>query len=173
MRFAFFAYYGTHKHSDSFPAQKDSAGTAARQLNIIQEDMEKFRNRVDYIVVNFHWGDEKAEYPGSDQIFFAHSVIDAGADLIVGHHPHVLQGVEKYNDKIIAYSLGNFIFGGNSRPEYDTAVLKVELTKKTKTFSMLPVHVTYWQPELLNGEKGKNLVEYIKKISGRFKQSIF
>lgn len=174
LKIAYFAYYGTHKHSDSHPAVGDSSGTALRQLPIIKEDIEKFRTKVDYVIVNFHWGIEKAEYPGQDQIYFAHSVIDYGADIIVGHHPHVLQGIEKYKGKIIAYSLGNFIFGGNSRKMYDTAILKIELKKKKDiAVSVIPIKVNYWQPQLLNGKKGQSVINSIKKISAKFEQSIF
>jgi len=174
LRIAYFGYYGTHKHSDSHPALEDSSGTALRQLPIIKEDIEKYRTQVDYIIVNFHWGIEKAEYPGLDQIQFAHSVIDYGADLIVGHHPHVLQGIEKYKTKIIAYSLGNFIFGGNSRKTYDTAVLKIELEKNRDIkASVIPINVNYWQPEVLDDAKGQSVVKHVKKISEKFGQSIF
>jgi poly-gamma-glutamate synthesis protein (capsule biosynthesis protein) len=174
LRIAYFGYYGTSKHSESYPAQEDSSGTALRQLPIIKEDIEKYRDRVDYIIVNLHWGIEKAEYPGADQMEFAHQVIDYGADMIVGHHPHVLQGIEKYKDKIIAYSLGNFIFGGNSRIAYDTAVLKIELTKDMPIgVSVIPVNVTYWQPKMMDGEKGRELIRHVIKISEKFEQSVF
>jgi poly-gamma-glutamate synthesis protein (capsule biosynthesis protein) len=174
LRIAYFGYYGTHKHSESHPAREDSCGTALRQLPIIKEDIEKYRDQVDFIIVNFHWGIEKAEYPGADQIEFAHHVIDYGADLIVGHHPHVLQGIEKYKNKIIAYSLGNFIFGGNSRKTYDTAVLKIELGKDMDVkASVIPVIVNYWQPEILKGKEGQALIKNMKKISDKFEYSIF
>ena len=171
-RIAYFAYYGTHKHSDSNPATEDSAGTAARQLPIIKEDIAKYRDQVDYIVVNFHWGNEKAEYPEKNQVLFAHSVIDFGADIIVGHHPHVLQGIEVYKEKIIAYSLGNFIFGGNSRITYDTSVLKIEI-KKTIQASVIPIRVNYWQPTLLEGKEGELLIKKVEKLSSVFNKSIF
>ena len=174
LRIAYFGYYGTHKHSDSHPAEEDSSGTALRQLPVIQEDIEKYRNIVDFIVVNFHWGIEKAEYPGEDQIQFAHSVIDYGADLIVGHHPHVLQGIEKYKNKIIAYSLGNFIFGGNSRTNYNTVILKIELNKKKDiSASVIPIQVNYWQPELLVGDNAVQLIKSVKSISEKFQETIF
>lgn len=67
------------------------------------------------IIANFHWGIEREYLPNDTQKKLAHLAIDEGADLVIGHHPHVLQGVEKYNGKYIAYSLGNFCFGGNSR----------------------------------------------------------
>jgi poly-gamma-glutamate synthesis protein (capsule biosynthesis protein) len=174
LRIAYFGYYGTHKHSESFPAREDSSGTALRQLPFIKEDIEKYRDAVDFIVINFHWGTEKAEYPAADQIEFAHQVIEYGADLIVGHHPHVLQGIEKYKSKVIAYSLGNFIFGGNSRKTYDTAVLKIELEKgKDIKASVIPIEVNYWQPHMLQGEKGLSIITYVMKISDTFEKSVF
>ncbi|MFA5987443.1 MAG: CapA family protein [Candidatus Paceibacterota bacterium] len=65
---------------------------------------------VDHLVVSFHFGDEYDAAPSERQITLAHASIDAGADIVIGHHPHVVQRVEKYKDGIIAYSLGNFIF---------------------------------------------------------------
>ncbi len=73
----------------------------------------------DLIIASVHWGTEKAEKPSEAQVELAHDIIDAGADLILGHHAHVIQGIEKYNGKYICYSLGNFCYGGNEHP-YDT-----------------------------------------------------
>jgi len=172
-KIAYFAFYGTHKHSDSHPATKDSAGTALRRLSLIKEGITKFRDKVDFIIVNFHWGIEKADHPGKDQIFFAHKVIDYGADIIVGHHPHVLQGIEKYNGKIIAYSLGNFIFGGNSRKTYSTAILQIDISGNNIDASVIPIKVNYWQPYRLDGPEGAEVVKFIKDLSADFKESIF
>lgn len=68
------------------------------------------------ILVQVHWGIEGNNYPESSQVNLAHRAIDEGADLVIGHHPHVLQGIEMYKGKMIAYSLGNFCFGGNQNP---------------------------------------------------------
>ena len=68
------------------------------------------------IIVNFHWGIEKQYTPDENQKALAHLAVDEGADLVIGHHPHVLEGIEEYNGKYICYSLGNFCFGGNSTP---------------------------------------------------------
>ena len=65
-------------------------------------------------IVIFHWGNEKEEIPDSNQMTLGRLAIDEGADLVCGHHPHVLQGIETYKGKNIVYSLGNFCFGGNS-----------------------------------------------------------
>jgi len=77
------------------------------------------------IVVAFHWGTERETKPDDVQTMLAHLAIDSGADLVVGHHPHVLQGIEKYSGKYICYSLGNFCFGGNSNPsDKDTIIFQ-------------------------------------------------
>jgi poly-gamma-glutamate synthesis protein (capsule biosynthesis protein) len=85
----------------------------------------------DVVIVVFHWGNEKETVPDSNQTTLAHTAIDYGADLVVGHHPHVLQGIEEYHGKYIAYSLGNFCFGGNSNPsDTDTIIFQQTFTLK-------------------------------------------
>lgn len=81
------------------------------------------------IVANFHWGLELDYYPEADQVALAHAAIDAGAHLVIGHHPHVLQGIELYKGRYIVYSLGNFCFGGNSSPnDYDCMIFQQTFT---------------------------------------------
>jgi len=75
LRIGFLAYYGLRKHSDSYPATDRSAGTALRKLTYIKKDIQRLKNDADFIVVNFHWGIEKENQPGDDQILFAHHVI--------------------------------------------------------------------------------------------------
>lgn len=87
------------------------------------EEIKKARDACDYLVVYVHWGVERETMPEDYQRTLAKAYIDAGADLVVGSHPHVLQGLEYYKGKPIVYSLGNFVFG-SSIPE--TALLKVE-----------------------------------------------
>lgn len=77
------------------------------------------------VIIAFHWGSERSNQPDETQQSLAHTAVDCGADLVVGHHPHVLQGIEKYNGKYIVYSLGNFCFGGNSAPsDMDTIIFR-------------------------------------------------
>ncbi|MDD6762595.1 MAG: CapA family protein [Clostridiales bacterium] len=81
------------------------------------------------VILSIHWGVEKAAAPNDEQIEAAHRAIDCGADLVIGTHPHVLEGVEKYNGKYIWYSLGNFCFGGNSNPsDKDSAIFRIKFT---------------------------------------------
>lgn len=80
------------------------------------------------VIVSFHWGEQGRYRHTYDQSWYAYAAIDAGADIIFGHHPHVLQQIEEYNGGIIYYSLGNFAFGGNDCPaDFDTAVICQEV----------------------------------------------
>ena len=92
----------------------------------VQETIKTARAAgADLVIVAFHWGSELADSPDETQVSLAHTAIDTGADLVVGHHPHVLQGIEVYKNKYIAYSLGNFCFGGNSNPtDKDTMIFQ-------------------------------------------------
>lgn len=81
------------------------------------------------VIVIFHWGNEKEEVPDSNQMTLGRLAIDEGADLVCGHHPHVLQGIETYKGKNIVYSLGNFCFGGNSAPsDMDSMIFQQTFT---------------------------------------------
>jgi len=163
----FLGYHG----GDRFAATEDSAGIAPRFQGYIVEDVKKLRQQADYVVVNFHWGEELAEYPDEWQRELAHRVIEAGANLIVGHHPHVLQGIEQYRGATIAYSLGNFVFGGNARHSYDTAVLKVVLNGNQPSVELLPVSVVRWQPRLAEGESAMNILQLVQERSSLLQNS--
>jgi hypothetical protein len=108
-----------------FSACKDDlslAPTVERWQGIIEKMKEQGAK---LIIASFHWGDESATVPNETQVQLAHSAIDNGADLVIGHHPHVLQGIEKYNGKYILYSLGNFCFGGHKNPaDKDTMIFQ-------------------------------------------------
>lgn len=81
------------------------------------------------VVVFFHWGNEREYAPDDNQIYMGHMAVDAGADMVVGSHPHVLQGYEKYNGRYIFYSMGNFCYGGHSNPaDKDSVVVQKTFT---------------------------------------------
>ena len=98
------------------------------------EDLEACMEAVqeqgaELIIVSFHWGTEKATVPDATQISLGHLAVDLGANLVIGHHAHVLQGIEEYNGVNIVYSLGNFCFGGNSNPsDKDTMIYQQTFT---------------------------------------------
>lgn len=91
----------------------------------IKKTITKLRGESDLVIANFHWGKEYQYQYDVVQKELAYLTIDSGADLVIGAHPHVLQPIEKYKGKYIAYSLGNFVFGGNKNPsDYDTAIYR-------------------------------------------------
>ncbi len=168
-KIGFLGYFGDGWYN----ATEKRAGTAPRRVDCVTEDVRRLRQEVDFVVVNLHWGEERQHYPSEQQKQLGHKTIDAGADLVVGHHPHVLQGIERYGHGIIAYSLGNFIFGGNSRREYDTAVLQVRIAQDHVTPTLVPIHVSSSQPYRLEGREGDRVIQEVKEYSKIFKQSIF
>ena len=93
-----------------FYSSADKRGIVPLKIEFVKEDIANLKDQVDIVIVSLHWGTENWSYPSPKQIKMAHQIIDFGANMIFGHHPHVLQGVEKYNKGYIAYSLGNFIF---------------------------------------------------------------
>lgn len=99
----------------------------------MQSAIRELKQQADFVVLAAHWGAEGSYYPTQDQIDLAHGAIDAGADFVWGHHPHVLQNMEKYKDGIICYSLGNFSFGGHIYPrDFDTALIQLDVVKDTQ-----------------------------------------
>jgi poly-gamma-glutamate capsule biosynthesis protein CapA/YwtB (metallophosphatase superfamily) len=166
-RVAYLGYYGADLHS----ATPEEAGTNPALNERIAEDIKAIRDQVDWVVINYHWGEELAEQPADWQRELARFSIDHGADVIVGHHPHVLQGAEIYKGRPIAYSLGNFIFGGNSRSTYDTAVLKVALNpNRQMKVEFLPVEVQEFQPSVAEGDRGGEILQQIADRSSHFEQ---
>ena len=91
-------------------ATAESPGTAPLESDIVCEAIRQVHSQVDWVVTSFHQGLEYSDYPTSETITLAHQMVAAGADVVLGHHPHVLQGIEQYAGGLIAYSLGNFVF---------------------------------------------------------------
>jgi len=100
------------------------------ETEVITGAIRQLREESDIVVFVPHWGFETNPHRNEEQMKLAHAVIDAGADIVWGSHPHVLQEMEGYNDGIIFYSLGNFSFGGNIYPEdYDSALIQQEVIR--------------------------------------------
>lgn len=100
------ALIGTYELADGLACQDE-----------MKQNIQTAKNEGAQItIVYFHWGEEKETVPNETQVELGHIAVDAGADLVIGSHPHVIQGYEKYNGRYIVYSLGNFCFGGNKNP---------------------------------------------------------
>lgn len=94
-------------------------GVSTRNLMLnLKNDLKSLKEKTSLVIVSFHWGQENEYNPTQEQRKLGQFAVDQGADLVLGHHPHVLQTYELYGGKSIVYSLGNFVFGGNSNPRY-------------------------------------------------------
>lgn len=146
-------------------------------LSNLKNDIAELKNQNCTVIINFHWGIENSYSPNNSQKYVAHYAIDNGADLIIGHHPHVIQGIENYKGKIIAYSLGNFAFGGNRNPkDKDTFILQTNFKfedSKLKSYGIkvIPCSVSSvttkndYCPTPLDGSKKTALLNKLNKLS--------
>jgi poly-gamma-glutamate synthesis protein (capsule biosynthesis protein) len=121
----------------------------------IKNDIDEIRTETDIIVISFHWGDEFIDYPSPEQVRLARSLIDHGADIIIGHHPHILQGVEKYRHGVIAYSLGNFVFDMWQPRLRKSMMLRCTISPSMNIdYEIIPVLINKsHQPQILQGEQ--------------------
>ena len=130
------------------------------------------------VIVIFHWGNEKEEVPDSNQMTLGRLAIDEGADLVCGHHPHVLQGIETYKGKNIIYSLGNFCFGGNSAPsDMDSMIFQQTFTitengvQSDNVTNIIPCSISSeygynnYQPTPAEGEEAQRIRNKIEERS--------
>ncbi len=110
----FLSYASTHPWVGALPASATNAGVAPLESVMIEQDVKELAERVDCIIVSLHWGKEYIHFPPPSHLDLAHDIVDWGARIIIGHHPHAIQGIEEWNDGVICYSLGNFLF-----PDYE------------------------------------------------------
>ncbi|TXK86194.1 CapA family protein [Paenibacillus sp. N3.4] len=167
MKIAFFGFSRVVPEA-SWKASSSHPGVA-ETYNYIPpvEAIQKAREKADLVVVIAHWGVERSDLPDKNQKDLAHRYIDAGADLVIGSHPHVLQGFEQYKGKWIAYSLGNFIFTTNDIPKtWETVIVEAACSKdKQCDMHLVPILTKSALPTPMNAEDGKKLFERLSQIS--------
>ncbi len=170
-KIAFVGYYGG---GEAPIARENAPGVAVRRLRSILDDIRQLRKRdsTDFIIVTLHWGTEKAELPDEGQRRFARAIIDGGADAVIGHHPHVLQGIERYKSGVIVYSLGNLIFGGLGRDSYDTGLFEIRIANEGTTYTFLPVGIRGWNARALQGPDAARILDTIRTRSSSFPNTI-
>ncbi|MCT4594428.1 MAG: CapA family protein [Anaeromicrobium sp.] len=155
-----------------FPDRPHVAKVDPKRIKIEVKDAKR---KCDFLIVSYHWGNEYESYPSENQIKLAHETIDSGADLILGHHPHVLQSIEKYRDKYIFYSLGNFIFDRQIHWGTDETIIanfKIK-NKRIVNIELVPIKIINGQPNLAQGEIKEKILNHLKRISpkGHIKES--
>jgi len=130
--------------------------------------------RADVVVVLFHWGEEVKDIPRASDMELARQLIDAGATVIVGHHPHVLQGIDLRGSGLIAYSLGNFIFTSVSRPlNQETGILAVTVTRGgVKSARFHPMYISQGQPRPADAKTARRIQERLDRLSVRWQTRV-
>jgi poly-gamma-glutamate synthesis protein (capsule biosynthesis protein) len=170
-KFAFLAYNDSDVVPSSYEASAEP-GTAFMNINHLAEDISLAKKESDFVVVSMHSGTEYVPKPNSRQIEFAHAAIDAGADLVIGHHPHVVQTLEEYQGKYIFYSLGNFIFDQRLSDETEQGLLaKFRFNQAgLEGVELLPVYNnSLGRPEPANETKSNTILKRLSfPISGIF-----
>ncbi len=148
-KIAFLAY--TNLGSEYWKAINERSGISWLEKERMIEEIKKAKNLADIVIVSFHYGEEYFLEPTSFQISISQTAIDAGADLVVGHHPHVIQPIKKYKSRYIAYSLGNFIFDqGFSEKTMKSLLLRV-IIEDNEIKEVTPIEIKinkFFQPEI-------------------------
>ena len=141
-------------------------GVAPIRLDLIRQDIAAARQSADIVVVAYHWGTEYVNVPSPDMVALAHASVDAGADLVLGFHPHAVQGFERYKGKYIAYSLGNFIMDQKRDVTRESMILEFLLQEDgVRTMNVVPAMIEDYRPHLASGDEATRLWDKLRRIS--------
>jgi poly-gamma-glutamate capsule biosynthesis protein CapA/YwtB (metallophosphatase superfamily) len=138
-----------------------------RDMSKVASAIRAAKKSADYVIVSFHWGVEQSYRMNSSQIRDARRSIDAGADMVLSHHPHVMQGIEFYKGGLIAYSLGDFVFPYKTVEGRKSIILKASLGPGGVTdVTAVPVYMGQWgRPSVQTGSSAAGILGKLKKIS--------
>ncbi len=169
LRVAFLGYaLFTNVGSAGF-ALSDRSGVVPLDPFLIEEDIRRARDDADFVVLSFHWGIENSRdiHPAAREL--AHRVIDQGADIVLGHHPHVPRAIEVYEGGVIAYSLGNLVFGHNHEYWGDNILVRLVLGPDAiRRVEVLPIAGTgddLARPYILTGERARAVLDDLRQRS--------
>ena len=162
LKLVFLGYY-----QDGFRNFKKGVFINKVDENYIVADIKNLKSQCDIIVISLHWGTENVFYPCPEQIKLARNLIDDGATVILGHHPHVVQGIERYKNGLIVYSLGNFQFLTDREINKKSIILSVEINKNgIEDYRIIPVKINEdFMPYVLNYQKSQEMLSFIDRIS--------
>ncbi|MDR2357825.1 MAG: CapA family protein [Oscillospiraceae bacterium] len=167
VRIAFFAANQILTYA-SWTAGEDKPGQLiardAKNLGALGEAMARVRDGCDYIVVYMHWGIELDVLPYGRQTEVARALIDAGADVVIGAHPHVIQSFEYYNSKPIVYSVGNFLFNA-LHPDTAVVFLRFGAAETSVTVEVMPARTEGTLTRAIGGDDRRRLLDYWGSIS--------
>jgi poly-gamma-glutamate synthesis protein (capsule biosynthesis protein) len=172
MRLALLAYVNTPAEGSyrraTWEATDERAGVAWGVADEIKAGVAAARAQADIVIVLLHSGSEGRDRPNATQRSLARAAIDGGAALVVGAHPHVLQGIERYGNGVIAYSLGNFVFDGFRRAANESAILRVALGREgVRDLAWTPVVIQRGRPQLAEGRQAQRILARIARLSAQ------
>ncbi|MBI3900211.1 MAG: CapA family protein [Gammaproteobacteria bacterium] len=155
---------------EEFWATGTQPGTAFGHEQQVRADVAAAHKRADVVLVSFHWGQEGSNELRPYQRTLGHAAIDAGAAAVIGHHPHLLQGVERYRNGVILYSLGNFVFGSYSSTATRSVIAVLSLSHgRVHELTLYPVDVNnlevVFQPRFLKDRAADEVVEQLQLLS--------
>lgn len=168
-RVGFLAYSNTFP--PEFWAEQDKPGTAFGHEEHVRDDVQALKAQgINIVVVSFHWGREGTTELRDYQPLLGRAAIDAGAALVIGHHPHVLQAVERYKHGVILYSLGNFTFGSYSSDFVSGAIAQVKFVDNhLRRLELIPIDIfnqrVLFQPTPLQGEQAQQAIAGLQMLS--------
>lgn len=176
IKISFLGYTQYCNHNFTSAVGSDRPGIVPFSIPLITEDIKIAKKKSGIVCVSLHWGIIYSQKIHPKAIEYAHEIIDAGADVILGHHPHVPQGIEIYKNKPIFYSFGNFIFKYN-RPSWQDNFLAIIHIRKNqlKKIEILPISGNgskLYRPELLSGNEAKTMLSNMQKLSSKFNTTI-
>lgn len=151
---------------------KNQPGVSNVSEEKIKTEMVQAKKAADVVVVIFHWGVEYRDQPDERQKYLGHLAIDAGADLVIGNHPHWIQPVEIYQDKLITYAHGNLIFDQEWSQKTKEGVIGKYTFYDDKLIDVeyLPIYIENWgQPKFLEGESKDLILNKMKMESEKLK----
>lgn len=164
----FLAYTDSAFTPAGYEATPSKAGCAFMDVQTMQQDITDLKKNVDIIVVSMHAGTEYATQPNEKQKAFARTAIDNGAALVIGHHPHVLEPYERYQEGYILYSLGNFVFDQMwSEPTREGAIANITFTDNAvSAINFVPIKIFYFsQPRLLSDSEGQPILDLLNSFT--------
>jgi hypothetical protein len=173
------AYASTHHWVGAYAAGLASPGVAPLEIQEVEGAVKELAGEVDCVVVSMHWGKEFLSYPPPENVSVAHRIVDAGAKIVLGHHPHVVQGIENYQDGVICYSLGNFVF-----PDYPDqglffegqnhdsilAVFKIE-GQSVEVSEIVPCRFSGQRIDQLSPEEATKFLAKLEELSAAISQA--
>jgi len=168
LRFAFFASVGIPLRGEVWPISR--SGPCQAEIGTLATAVRDIRSEVDFIIVGMHWGEEYKYQPLADNVAWAHQLIDAGADLVVGSHPHILQSMEVYKGRLILYSLGNFVYDQHKIYQRQSGIFACVFRKgEIDSAAFFPAFLNDFHPGLVKGNDFDSIAAKMTEISTAYR----